>query len=224
MPASQTNPAQLSAGAPTTADDFLPIYDVSDGVATVVLADAATTWEALVAADLIELGRQKPLVGLLGAVRALPAFADQLLRGKKPAKLPERLSLEDMTRLPPEDGRWVLLAKQPGRALGLGLVGKFWLPVIQFATVTPEEFVDFNAPGYARTLYLLTIRPLDGNRCLLEALMRTSTTDERARRWFRSYWTLGVGSGAHVLVNGLLDVVRKDAERRAREAEGKGER
>jgi hypothetical protein len=42
--------------------------------------------------------------------------------------------------------------------------------------------------------------------------MRTAATDEQARRWFRRYWTLGVGSGAHILVHGLLDVVREDAE------------
>jgi hypothetical protein len=35
--------------------------------------------------------------------------------------------------------------------------------------------------------------------------MRTATTDEQSRRWFRRYWTLGVGSGAHVLVNGLIE-------------------
>lgn len=44
--------------------------------------------------------------------------------------------------------------------------------------------------------------------------MRTATTDDRASRWFRRYWTLGVGTGAHILVNGLLDVVREDAQRR----------
>jgi hypothetical protein len=33
--------------------------------------------------------------------------------------------------------------------------------------------------------------------------------DEHARRWFRRYWTFGVGSGAHILVNGLLDVTRE---------------
>ena len=46
--------------------------------------------------------------------------------------------------------------------------------------------------------------------------MRTATSDEHARAWFRRYWTLGVGSGAHVLVNALVDVVREDAERRSR--------
>ena len=36
--------------------------------------------------------------------------------------------------------------------------------------------------------------------------------DAHARHWFRRYWTLGVGSGAHLLVNGLLDVTRELAE------------
>jgi hypothetical protein len=44
--------------------------------------------------------------------------------------------------------------------------------------------------------------------------MRTTTTDAHARRWFRRYWTFGVGSGAHVLVNGMLDMTRDMAEGR----------
>jgi hypothetical protein len=47
--------------------------------------------------------------------------------------------------------------------------------------------------------------------------MRTATTDEQARRWFRRYRTLGVGSGAHVLVNGVLDVTRDMAEAGSKE-------
>jgi hypothetical protein len=59
------------------------------------------------------------------------------------------------------------------------------------------------------------VRRLDDRRTLLSGVMRTATTDEHARRWFRRYWTYGVGSGAHVLVNGLLDVTREMAETRA---------
>jgi hypothetical protein len=33
-----------------------------------------------------------------------------------------------------------------------------------------------------------------------------------ARRWFRRYWTFGVGSGAHILVAALLDSARRAAE------------
>lgn len=72
-------------------------------------------------------------------------------------------------------------------------------------------------PGYAKTVYSLSLRPLDERRTLLSGAMRTATTDEQARRWFRRYWTLGVGSGAHVLVNGVIDLVREMAEHREHE-------
>jgi hypothetical protein len=45
-------------------------------------------------------------------------------------------------------------------------------------------------------------------------MMRTATTDEHARAWFRRYCTFGVGSGAHVMARGLIDVVREDTEQR----------
>ncbi len=199
------------------ANEFLPLYDVSDTVATLVDADPAVTWDALLAADLIRLGRQKPLIGLLGAARALPDLATQLVRRQALPKRPERLTLEELTSLPMAGGGWVLLAKDAPRGIALGLVGKFWRPVIQFADVTAETFESFEEPGYAKTLYLLTIRSLEPGRCLLEATMRTATTDQRARRQFRRYWTLGVGPGAHVLANGLVESVRDDARSRAPE-------
>ena len=107
-----------------------------------------------------------------------------------------------------------LLAERDRDEIALGLVGKFWLPVIAYAQVSPESFERFNEPGYAKTVYSLSVLPLGPRRTLLAGVMRTATTDEHARRWFRRYWTFGVCSGAHVLVNGLLDVVREMAERR----------
>ena len=67
-------------------------------------------------------------------------------------------------------------------------------------------------PGFAKTVYALSVRELEPNRTLLSGQMRTATTDEHARRWFRRYWTFGVGSGAHVLVGALLDSARRTAE------------
>ena len=59
----------------------------------------------------------------------------------------------------------------------------------------------------------LRLDPAASGSVRLTATMRTATTDERARRSFDRYWTLGVGSGAHVLVRSLLEVVKEDAER-----------
>ena len=107
----------------------------------------------------------------------------------------------------------MLLGERPGEELALGLVGKFWRPVIEYAHVPAERFRDFDEPGYAKTIYALSVRPLADGRSLLSGLMRTATTDEHARRWFRRYWTFGVGSGAHILVHALLEMIRRDRRR-----------
>jgi hypothetical protein len=200
----------------TLADEFLPVFDVSDELAVVVAADPGVTWEALMKVDLIEVGRRRPLVGVLGAVRALPEIAGHLLHGERPPSAPDRLTLRGTTELPMSGGGWVLLGERTGEEIALGLVGKFWRPVIEYAEVDPAGFRTFDAPGFAKTVYALGVSPLDGELTLLRAVMRTATTYEHARRWFRRYWTFGVGSGAHALVNGLLDVVRENAEARRR--------
>jgi hypothetical protein len=193
-------------------DDFLPVYDVSDTVAVVVHAGPDEVWEALLAADLIEVGRRRPAVGMLGGLRVLPEVVGHLLHGEAAAHLPKRLSLKETTRMPMGDGGWALLGERPGEEIALGLVGKFWRPVIEYAEVGADQFTDFTAPGYGKTVYALGVEPLGEHGCLLTGTMRTATTDEHARRWFRRYWTFGVGSGAHVLVQALLDMVREEAE------------
>ena len=198
--------------AMTLADELLPVFDVSDELAVVVEADTDRTWTALTSVDLIEVGRRRPLVATLGAARALPEIVAHLLHGESPPATPERLTLHDTTQLPANGGGWILLGERPGQELALGLVGKFWRPMIQYADVDAEHFGEFAEPGWAKTVYALSVTAIDDDHTLLRAVMRTAATDERARRWFRRYWTLGVGSGAHVLVNGLLEVIREDAE------------
>ena len=195
------------------ADQLLPEYDVSDEVATVVAADPRAVWRALLDADLLAAGRRVPLAGVLGALRMLPELASHILHGERPPSAPDSMRLRDMAELPVADGGWVLLAERQDQEIVLGLVGKFWRPVIEFAEVSAEGFTQFAEPGFAKTIYDLRVRPLGDGRTLLSGLMRTTTTDERARRWFRRYWTFGVGSGAHVLVSALLEIVREDAEK-----------
>ena len=194
------------------AEDFLPVYDVSDEVATVVDADSHTVWDALMNADLLEVGKRVPLAGVLGALRMLPEIVSHLLHGERPSHAPESMRLRELADMPPAQGGWILLGERPGEEIALGLVGKFWRPVIEYAQVSADRFSDFDEPGYAKTIYDLTVRPLPDGRSMLSGLMRTATTDQHARRWFRRYWTFGVGSGAHVLVHALLETVRDTAE------------
>src|SRR5688572_20280467 len=194
------------------ADHFLPSYDVSDEVAVVADTDPASAWRALLDVDLLEVGRRFPLVGVLGALRMLPEIVSHLLHGEAPPKAPESIRLRDMGELPRSQGGWIFLDERPDMEIALGLVGRFWQPVITYAEVSGDGFRDFSEPGYAKTVYSLSVRPLAEGGTLLSGLMRTATTDEHARRWFRRYWTFGVGSGAHVLVRGLLESAREQAE------------
>jgi len=195
------------------ADEFLPVYDVSDAVATVAEADATASWRALLDVDLLRLGREAPLAGILGALRMLPEVVGNILHGERPAKPPETLRISDLPSIPMKEGGWILLGERRGEEIALGLVGKFWRPVIEYAPIsTVEEFKSFDEPGFAKTVYDLAAHQLGSTRTLLSGLMRTGTTDEHARAWFRRYWTFGVGSGAHILVSSLLESARRGAE------------
>jgi hypothetical protein len=86
------------------ADEFLPVYDVSDAVATVAYADRETTWRALLEVDLLKLGREAPVVGMLGALRMLPEIVGHVLHGERPAKPPESMRLRDLPSIPMYEG------------------------------------------------------------------------------------------------------------------------
>ncbi len=89
---------------------------------------------------------------------------------------------------------------------------KFWPPVISYVEVEADGFREFNEPGFAKTVYTLSAQSQGAGKTLLSGTMRTATTDEHARRWFRHYWTFGVGFGAHVPVSALLEAAREQAE------------
>ena len=74
-----------------------------------VRADADRTWAALVAVDLIEVGKRKPLVGVLGGLRALPEMVVDLLHGEGPPGAPQRMRLHDMPQLEMDAGGWLLM-------------------------------------------------------------------------------------------------------------------
>jgi hypothetical protein len=161
-------------------DEFLPAYDVSDAVATVVEADMSTTWSALMDVDLIEVGQKRPLVAVLSALRMLPDLVGHLIHSEPPQRPPAHLRLRDLTIIPMYDGGWVLLDEHAQDEIALGLVGKFWRPVIEFAKVSADEFREYARPGFAKTIYSLSVRPLDERRTLLQGVMRTATTDDHA--------------------------------------------
>lgn len=192
-------------------ESLLPVFDTSDESAVLVHADATTTWNALLATDLLEVGRSHKMVGGLSILRALPQIAAGLAHGELPEKMPDSMRLGDMTDDASGDGTWVRLGAKPNEEIAFGLVGKFWKPVIEYTAVPADEFASFSEPGWAKTIYAFTFTPVEGGT-LLTSVMRTATTDEHARNWFRRYWTYGVGSGAHILAAGMIESAREAAE------------
>lgn len=193
-------------------DQILPTFDNSDELAVVVHADAQTTWRALLDVDLLEVGRSHRFAGVLGAIRVLPQLAQGLIHGELPDEMPETMRLGELGGETTGDGEWVTLGVREGSEIAFGLVGKFWKPVIEYRAVTSDEFAGFDEPGIAKTIYAFKLTPQPNGDTLLTSVMRTATTDEHSRKWFRRYWTFGVGSGAHILVNGVLDIAREQAE------------
>lgn len=198
----------------TLCEELLPVFDNSDEAALLVNADMATTWRALLDTDLLEVGKTHRLVGVLGAVRMLPELALGLVHGDRPDEMPESMRLGALGDVATGDGGWAKLGERDGTEIAFGLVGKFWKPVIEYRAVEAADFAAFNEPGIAKTVYAFNLKPVEGGT-LLTAVMRTATTDEHARKWFRRYWTYGVGSGAHILVAGVLDSARDAAEAKA---------
>ena len=105
------------------ADAFLAVYDVSDAVATVAVADREAAWRALVDVNLLRLGRDAPFVGMLGTLRMLPEVVGHLLHGERPTTPPESMRLRDLPSIPMHEGGWILLGERPGEEIALGARG-----------------------------------------------------------------------------------------------------
>ncbi|MFC4247270.1 hypothetical protein ACFOZ7_09715 [Natribaculum luteum] len=191
-------------------DRHLPAYDVTQIRHAVVDAEPATTYEAMLTADMADTG---PVVRTLGWLRDVPARLGHRLRGTERESLPERLSIDELE----ETSEWVRIDESPGEEVVFGAVGKFWQPNIEWREIDPDEFADFDEPGYAKLAANLSVRPYGEGRTLLTYEARTATTDEESRRRFRRYWRL-VGPFAGYLMGRATERIAADAEALSRRA------
>lgn len=159
---SKHSPSYLRQSMPLT-DEVLPIYDVSDELAVVVDGDAASTWSASMAADLIEVDGRRPLGETLGARRALPRVAAELLHGERPSATPARLGLSELVGLPAGDDGWILLGRREQEEIALG-----WWEVLATRYRSTRIWMPARSRhspnrGYAKTVYALAARSIAAN-------------------------------------------------------------
>jgi hypothetical protein len=184
-------------------DRFVPAYEVGERHETRVAAPADLTWEA---ARTMELDRS-PLVRAIFRGR-------EFLMGSKGARdeAPPRPFLEEVLSL-----GWRVLAEEPGRGIVVGSVTKPWHADVVFRGIEPEQFAAFNEPDYAKIAWTLATTPIGADACRLRTETRVATTDPSARAKFRRYWVM-VSPGVLLIRREMLRLVKREAERRARDA------
>lgn len=120
----------------------------------------------------------------------LRTWSDRL-KGRQPKDEKISVGVDQVTA----DGKgFFLLHEVPGREVVVGSVGQFWHLNIPFATVTPDDFRDFNAPGWGKLAWAITVEPYrDGSTISLE--LRTTATDQQSWEKLSNYYrVIGIGS------------------------------
>lgn len=147
-------------------DNFLPQYQFSERHHTMVQAPLNRVYTSLTTCD---MGRSKAIRTLF-RLRGLPG-AELTIEGLKYTG-------------------FQILGSVPNREVVIGLIGRFWKRSGDMVTIPPEDFSDFNTPGYAKAALNFTIEPLSGNRVRLVTETRIFCNTKASRNLFRAYWTV----------------------------------
>lgn len=183
-------------------DEFLRDYDVNE-VHSIEIAAAP---DSVMAAVRSLTSREVRLATVLMSLRGLPA-AILRPRGRwgRSDRILDAPLLDHFIR-----GGFVVLADRPDE-LVLSAVGRFWKLEGDVRRVSPDEFVTFNEPGFAKAVVNLYAQAVDGGT-ILSTETRVKLTDAEARRTFRRYWRV-VMPGSALIRRAWLRAVKKRAER-----------
>lgn len=156
-----------------------------------VKASPEQAWEMARHFDAAEI----PWVKLLFDIRTLP----EKFSGKEQAPEAAGVSVDQVV----SDGTgFMLLTEVPGREVVVGSVGQFWHLNIPFANVSPDTFRDFEAPGWGKLAWAISVEPYrDGSTVSLE--LRTTATDERSWDKLSKYYRI-IGIGSRMIRNSAM--------------------
>ena len=157
-------------------DDFMPEFDAVELHQITIAASPAEIFDTLEILDLREL----PLARSLLALRGLPAF---LFKHESRELVDKPLTLDGLTRF-----GFVKLAERSGREKVLGVTGRFWRPIDNFAPATKESYREPVPHGLARAVWNFYLDESGGDT-MLSTETRILCGDSQSRRKFRIYWT-----------------------------------
>lgn len=159
---------------------------------------------------------RSPIVRALFSVRTLPTR----LRGDDVQ--PTAMRIDDIVSA--ERPGFRLLAESE-REVAVGAIGKVWELDIPFVDVrTAEEFLRFEAPGYAKVAWALRVLPRGESGSRIEVEVRVSATDDESWDKFRRYFRL-IGPASrfirhHVLSSFVSELGAPDAAENERPLPG----
>ena len=166
-----------------TAADFVPEATSGNTTAIDIAAPRDVVWQAIEELRVDDLRATRVLMG----IRSSPARV--LRRGALRSR-------RDVSARPLFDamaaGRFVVLHRQPGMILTLGLVGRFWkLAGGDDAGVrSAAEFVDFDQPGFVKSAIDVELERRTRRDTRLTTHTCNRATDATTARRFRRYWLL----------------------------------
>ena len=182
-------------------DRYLDSYNFSEFHSTRVRAAPEIVYRAVEEVTAGEIRWLRPLM----AIRTFPAW---LLR-KRPQRPASAPILEIAT-----NASFFYLAKEPPREIVVGTIGQFWKltggPPPTLAR-SPEAFLAFGDPAYAKAVMNFAVDDVGNGSTLLTTETRIFTPQGHARRWFSVYWRL-ISPGSSLIRVGWLDAIKKRAE------------
>lgn len=168
-------------------DQFLPAYDINSQYQIDVHASVERVYSAARNLNM----NDSWMVRWLYRLRGLPKRA---------------LTLDGMV-----NWGFVLLADQPSQEIVFGLIGRYWTPSAQIQSVTAETFIEFNQPGFAKTVGNIGLIPQDDGIVRVTTETRVYCPDDTSRRFFRLYWLL-IGPFSGIIRKEWLRLIKKEAE------------
>lgn len=168
-------------------DQFLPTYDINARYQIEINAPLERVYEAARHLDMSDSW----MVRWLYRLRGLPKRA---------------LTLDGMVKW-----GFVLLADQPSQEIVFGLVGRYWARSGQIHPVTADTFVDFDQPGYAKTVGNIGLVPQEDGLVRVTTETRVYCPDQASRRSFRLYWAL-IGPFSGLIRKEWLRLIKQKAE------------
>jgi len=189
-------------------DRFLPEPEVDEYHRLKVRAPAAVTFAAAKQMDI----QASPVVKGIFWLRAIPS----LLQGQPFRPQGSRGIVAETL-----DQGWGVLAEVPDREIVVGACTQPWHEHVTFLPLPPEEFAAFSEPGYVKIVWTLAAEPAGPGESWFVTRTRVATTDAEARKKFRRYWA-PMSAGIILIRYAGLPLVRKQAQRQARQADEAG--